>query len=490
MNNNVNSFNASNSVNNNEYARRNDGYFFNNCFYPIPQQTQTRYSLAPSGSYRYPSPNDYPQSLKQTPYNPILNVNYYPYEQQTLSQHSRPNSTPKPYLPHRQGTFYPQSSPASINSVNASPYPTLNYSNPVPASLNSQMYTQTFVHESPNKEIDQRTAQIYQQTTNAHQFQIKKYVKQLQLEQNLAASALKVEPKVLENEKKEETILDSGIEKVLEEKVQNIKVERSIDDTIAFFDVPTREIRGNQREYISFVEHGIPFGKDLTVENDKQKLSYKHAQKRLEIFFKLCQFIENNSKFFESHEFPLTCMINQFKALKSYTSKQEVYPLDKYFVEAHISFYPNLACFETRNQIAFVKGGRIDLGGTAVNVDEMLNLTDRIPRGLNDIDAVCEAYLRLDGMRLFNAISRGKMTAVQASKAFAKKYLDCTYVLAMKAQIFIPDLNKEELEKNKKTLITHMNEALPDRDYFNNVGPKDSNYIKGIIEAIKNKNFI
>ena len=101
----------------------------------------------------------------------------------------------------------------------------------------------------------------------------------------------------------------------------------------------------------------------------------------------------------------------------------------------------------------------------------MLNLTDRIPRGLNDIDAVCEAYLRLDGMRLFNAISRGKMTAVQASKAFAKKYLDCTYVLAMKAQIFIPDLNKEELEKNKKTLITHMNEALPDRDYFNNVRP-------------------
>ena len=64
------------------------------------------------------------------------------------------------------------------------------------------MYTQTFVHESPNKEIDQRTAQIYQQTTNAHQFQIKKYVKQLELEQNLAASALKVEPKVLKMKKK------------------------------------------------------------------------------------------------------------------------------------------------------------------------------------------------------------------------------------------------------------------------------------------------
>lgn len=269
-----------------------------------------------------------------------------------------------------------------------------------------------------------------------------------------------------------------------------------ITNKITFTELPHEVNFKNKRSYFSFEKHKISYGKDFTLQFDsnedvdesRKNIAFSHGEMRLDLFYKLCQFIDQNRKPLEDYKIITQFVPNVFKAQSSLTPKR-LAEENSLFAEAHISFYPNLTC-SNNNVIVTAQGGKISLNGEIVTLEQMLNLTNRIPKRLNSIDEICETYLRMTGMHLLEDVQKGKTTPEYAAEEFAKEYYDLVLAIAFDLEITAIDSRKTR-SKLKKTL-QHLNELMyanyKNNDRYTKLSGDEfyKPYLKGMLEGVRN----
>lgn len=323
---------------------------------------------------------------------------------------------------------------------------------------------------------EQRTNKLFQERAAAYDNRANLRVKKLekQCEMKSEASKEKIAPALTSLSGKEEFI-------------ENTKQEKEIfDEEITFSPISLSVIYDNKK-FVSFEEHGIPYGKDFTplyLRQEHEIIGAEHVKMRLELFHKLCQFVQKNKQIFEKNKLTKDMVINQFKAQFSYIPKKsESYFRSKCFEEAHISFFPNLAC-STSNKM--VNGGKIDLNGVSVNLEQMLNLTNRVPKKINDIDAVSEVYVRYLGLCLLSDISEDKITAEEAITIFANKYSKCMRTLEIKTGLVKAQTknSKKKFHDSEKEILN--NEYYSHQFFYNTLGTDEitQHFVKGMHDGI------
>lgn len=201
----------------------------------------------------------------------------------------------------------------------------------------------------------------------------------------------------------------------------NTEIAKTVNP-LDFKPIPYSEIT---RQYISYPVHHIDFGTDYTKLVYKKAwttISEQHGYKRMEMFKKLCEFIVQNKENLAGYRLikANNPVKNQFKATMS-CLPQPLAPNVPELVDAHISIIPNLP-MEKNHQFLFVTGGNFEFKGSKVKLQNMLNLTDRVDKELNNLDALCEAALRINVMELLQDVLDEKKTPLEASLAFGSKF--------------------------------------------------------------------
>lgn len=262
----------------------------------------------------------------------------------------------------------------------------------------------------------------------------------------------------------------------------NVKENFPLD----FEPIPQQEIK-TLRTYVEYRIHKNTFGADFTEQARRKSLKLigqKHMFKRVVLFKKTCDFLLENAKELEGYTIPCgqNHVKNQYKATRSYTPLPGRYH-DKNFVEAHISIIPNLPVMHD-NKFLFVKGGNVTHKGNNVELHEILNLTDRVPSLVNDIDALCEAELRDLVMVLLKEVQDGKKTPDQATHFFAGRYRQTLRCMGSACSNEIP--TDREITRGIRSLERSEQSAYKGHPYFHNV-KSDFNaekYIEGMMKGI------
>lgn len=303
-----------------------------------------------------------------------------------------------------------------------------------------------------NSALSERTYSIYNQQKAVFKNQFKDFLRR--------------DAQLSNEELSTENAQDEQVVKELESQNTNAKTQETQNKAIIFKDIPINVNFDEWRKYFSFEQHGISFGKDFTgMALGKQffRLSSMHAQMRLKLFRLLCEFVVENAKNFKDYKIPCGLPIpNEFKAFASYTpfqrpvpkvNRDEVYKIKP--VEAHISFFPNLPLTKVEKSV-YVHGGVIDLDGTPVSVEEMLNLTNRVPRVINHIDAVVEPFVRPLGMELLARVAKGEITPNEATVTFGNKYSAGLRALS----IYLNKIPMDQLTTKQKKPLMRLKEEL------------------------------
>lgn len=162
----------------------------------------------------------------------------------------------------------------------------------------------------------------------------------------------------------------------------------------------------------------------------------EHVQKRLDFFFRICQFFEEKRSDIQGFR-----VINETWAERQYVPyvpRQS--PLSRkkavVFENAHISIFPKIILVkdktkgkETKYQLRdhVIKYLGINGSEHTTTVNYLLNVCDSAPSFLNEIDSLMENSPQTIGMRsiavdLFNRIIKGSLNAEGAAKKFAQQY--------------------------------------------------------------------
>lgn len=351
------------------------------------------------------------------------------------------------------------------------------------------------------EDIEQRTQQIFKQVSNVTQHMILEEVKQLK-KQNLEAQVVKhrieEEPKNVVTAKEENHSIPETKKNEIESlnaKIEEVKVEEEsgiVDDNLTFTKLAERPI--TDRHIIPFEKHRIPYGKDFSPEFKKGELASigaQHAKMRMELFFKLCKFVEKNRRLFSHLNMnPRFSPKNQFKAQANFVPKLSNSTKED-FKSAHISIFPNLVYLDEEEKGVHVKGGKIPLSGKIIRIEEMLNLTNKAPTILNNIDAISEVYLRFIATRYLKDVSDGACTAETAVKRLIKDYDDCLEVLEFKAKkglmSTIPVKQAQKIKEIQGSIEKQEFFAYQGHfSFYKDLGPDYTPYITGMRRGIKN----
>lgn len=470
------------------------------------------YQDASSGETLYsPRPQAYSQNYQQVPryypsgvYSQQYIQSYYSMDQggaRTTFTPQNPNNNninPTPYqtqVENRTNSIYNQSQNSFKREFRKKPTDwkiktSSNAQHSIPEKptqpLNSNHSAK--IYPTPTQVIENRTNTIYEQSQISFGKEFEKKTTELNIkktnnDEKPSSSASPTLAKLDADNNSART--DQTL--VVTENHENFPSE------LVFSDIPLRNntaLANSPRIYKDYRMHRINYGKDLTLRSKMDGTIFDvgalHAKMRIELFFKLSQFIcdnkENINQRFEGYKIPRMPVLNQYKAQSTYKANSTGQHQPGH-VHAHISFYPNLA-LSKGGETLFIKGGKIILNGQAVHLEEMLNLTNTVRGKVNDIDAICEAVFRVYGMIMLEQVRTRTISVEESVSNFAKKYFECMEtVLALtgNAKNRASKIVNEKIQNHKKSVQN----AYGSTTFIDRIDDNDFDCIMGMISGIE-----